>query len=71
MPQVGNKKFPYTDDGMKAAKAAAMKAAKAAALKAAMKNAEKVSNMKNAVKKSDNPKATTLPAMPGKTKKKM
>lgn len=45
MPQVGNKKFPYTAAGMKAAK--------------------------DEAKKSGNSKMTTLPAKPGKTKKKM
>lgn len=34
MPQVGNKKFPYTPAGYKAAKAAAMKPAKSGNSKA-------------------------------------
>ena len=59
MPQVGNKKFPYTPAGMKAAKAAAMKVVKAS-------SGMKV--VKAAVKKSDNSK---MSMMPTKTKKKM
>ena len=82
MPQVGNKKFPYTAAGMKNAGDAAKQdeikkkmVAKVAQIKNAAKNADmnKKVDMKKptAAKGSINSKATTLPAKPSKTKKKM
>ena len=73
MPQVGNKKFPYTPAGYKAAKAAATLPAKSGNSKATTLPAKSTKDREEVgiPKQPGNSKATTLPAKSGKTKKKM